>query len=130
MYTLAQSRQTLQPRTHLDNRQLRVSRHRRREVVRRVPEHTVADLVDLPRPDERDVADNGGLHQVPPTIELARFLLVARDLHARLEPALVVSNRNRAVLDRRRGTGGREEGRDTCRVRPQTADKRALRDQL
>lgn len=99
-------------------------------ISRSTPEDAVADLIDLPRSNERDVALDGGFHQITPPIELPRLLLIPWKPHAALEPALVVPNGDRPMLD----SGGRARWREkrghTSGVGAKPAYERALRDEL
>lgn len=116
--------------TYLNNGKFCVARHRAREVVRRVAEHAVPDLVDFPRAHKRDVARDRRLeHELAP-VELARLLLVPRDSDARLHAALLQANRDRALLDGGVGTRGGVERGEAGGLRVQTADERALWDEL
>ena len=116
--------------TYLNDGQLRVPRHRAREVVRRVPKHTVPDLVHLPRTDERNVARDRRLQHELAAVELAGLFLVPRNRHAGFHAALLQADRDRALFHcsgRARRSVERGEARG---VGVQPADERPLGNQL
>ncbi len=124
------SRYAYTTKADLNYGQLGVPRHRTREVVCRVAEHAVPDLVHLPRPDKGNVSSDGRLQNEPSAIELARLLLVARNGDTSLEAPFLQSERYRALLDGRGGTSGREERGETGCMRVQPSDEGALRDEF
>ena len=116
--------------TDLDDRQLGVPCHRAREVVRRIPEHAVPDLVDLPRSDEGDVARDGRLEHEPSAVELARLLLDSRNRDPGLDAARFQSEGDGTLLDCGVCARGREDGGETRCMCVQPSDKRALGDEF
>lgn len=96
----------------------------------RAPENAVPDFVNLPRPDERNVAFESRFHEVPPPVKLPCLLFIPRYLHAALKPTFIVPKRDRTVLDGGRCSCGREERGHACCVGAQTTNEGALRDEF
>jgi hypothetical protein len=59
--------------THFDDSHPRAPRHRRTEIMRRVPKDDVPRLVDLPSSDKGDVPLDSFFHQVLLAVEFADF---------------------------------------------------------
>ena len=101
---------------HLYDNQPRVPCHNVIVVICNISEDEVPCLICLPCMDERNVASDGGLHDIPLSVEFSEFLFVSRDEDAVLEAARFESNGYAAALNSRRGTRGREEGGDARTV--------------
>ena len=93
----------------LDDRDLAGHRHRRVEVARRAAEHEVAGLVGALRLDQRDLGQQGALHDVGVAVELARLL---------------------ALGDQRADAGAGEERGDAGAAGAELLGERALRREL
>src|SRR5688572_1681691 len=59
---------------HLGDRYLRGSRHRLVEIAPRLPVRQIPQPVGLVAADEGEISCQCALHQIPPALELARFL--------------------------------------------------------
>ena len=81
-----------------------------------LPEDAVPNLIHLPRAYERDVARDGGLQYVSPSVDLARLLRDTRYLHALRRTTRVIAHGDHASFDRRIRTRGRIEGGNTSGV--------------
>ena len=115
---------------HLYDNQPRIPCHGIIVVVRDISEDEVSCLVCPPGVDERDVASDGRLHDIPLSLEFSEFLFVAGDQDTVFEAAWIKSDGYATGLNGRRGTRGREEGRDACTVRTHPFNKGTLRDQF
>lgn len=110
--------------------QLRIPRHDPVVIVRRIPEHQIPNLIRLPRMHKRDVARNRRLHDISPSVELSRLLLVSMDLHSVGATARVVLDRYLACLYFCAGAGwGVDDGVASC-VGVESGNERALGDEL
>lgn len=99
---------------HFDDRHFSRLAHHRIEVPRRLPEDQITDRIGLPRLHEREIASDGGLQHVVPSVELAHVPRLARYLGIGV---LVVFYNDIALLYDGAESRGSVEGRNASATR-------------